>query len=130
MADIIDRIPSAAPGAYPDAERLELPSRPNGVAAAAILAAAIGVFVLGLMIVTTEAVPAWKTAVTFSAPVGPLSGKTDFMVGAYVISLAALTAVWRGKTVNFGRIWTVSLVLMALGFLGSFPLFYEIFTAH
>jgi tetrahydromethanopterin S-methyltransferase subunit B len=131
MATITTKpIPTPAPGTYPPAEGLELPTRPNGVAAAAILAAAIGSFVLGLMIVTTEAIPAWKNMVNFVNPVGPLSGKTDFMLGAYIVALVALTAAWRNKSVDFARVWTISLGLLALGLLGSFPLFYEIFTAH
>jgi lysylphosphatidylglycerol synthetase-like protein (DUF2156 family) len=130
MARIIERIPSTAPDTSPSADRLERPSKPNGVAAAAILAAASGACVLGLMIVTTEAFPAWKSAVTFQPPVGPLSGKSDFMVGAYVVALGVLVALWRGKNVNFSRVWTASLVLLVLGLLGSFPLFYESFTAH
>ena len=130
MARTIERIPSTARDAYASAESLARPSKPNGVAAAAVLAAAIGAFVLGLMIVTTEALPAWKSAVTFQPQVGPLSGKTDLMVGAYVGALGVLVALWRGKNVDFPRVWTASLVLLVLGLLGSFPLLYESFTAH
>jgi hypothetical protein len=124
------RVPSEARATYPPAEWIEMRIKPNGVAAAAMLAAGISSFVLGLMIVTTEAIPAWKNAVNFVPAVGPLSGKTDVMVAAYVIALVGLTIAWRNKTVAFGRVWTATLVLLALGVLGSFPLFYEAFTAH
>jgi lysylphosphatidylglycerol synthetase-like protein (DUF2156 family) len=121
-------LPSAAPGTYPPAEALR-PDKPNGVAAAAVLAAGVASFVLGLMIVLTEAIPAFKNAVNFQPPVGPLSGKTDIMVAAYVVSLIGLVIAWRDKSVNFGKVYTATLLLLALGLLGSFPLFYELFTA-
>ena len=130
MAKTIESAPAVAPGAYPIAEYLDLQKKPNGVAAAAILAAGIGALVLGLMVITTEAIPSWKDAVNFVKPVGPLSGKTDIMVAAYAIALVALVVMWRNKAVNFARVWTASLVLLALGLLGTFPLFYELFTAH
>jgi hypothetical protein len=130
MVKTIARLEITATASAPSPIELGVVSKPNGVAAAAILAAAISSLVLGLMIVTTEAIPAWKTAVTFVGAVGPLSGKTDIMVAAYVGALVLLTAIWRGKTVDFGRVWTASLVFIALGLLGSFPLFYELFTAH
>jgi hypothetical protein len=52
------------------------------------------------------------------------------MLAAYVVVLGVLTALWPGKDVNFGRVWTASLVLLGLGFRGSLPLFYEVFTAR
>jgi hypothetical protein len=82
------------------------------------------------MVISSEAIPAWKTAVTFVGPVGPLSGKTDIMVVAYVVSLGVLLGRWRARNVNFGQVWTASLVLLALGLVGTFPLFYDMFTAH
>jgi hypothetical protein len=62
--------------------------------------------------------------------VGPPSGETDFVLAAYVVALDVPAALWRGKDVHFGRVWTASLLLLAPGFLGSLPLVYEMFTAR
>lgn len=53
--------------------------------------------------------------------VGPLSGKVTVAVIAYIVSWAILAYLWRGKEVTFGRIFTISLVLVVLGFLFTFP---------
>jgi hypothetical protein len=130
MAKSIERIPTAVAHNYPVAEGIDLHTKPNGVAAAAILAAGIGACALGLLVVATEAVPAWKDAIAFNAPAGPLSGKTILATLAYVAALGVLLPLWHARNVNFGRVWTASLMLLALGLLGTFPLFYGFFTAH
>ncbi len=104
--------------------------KPNGPAAAAILAAGIGCFALGLLVVLSEAVPAVKTALNVYGPVGPLSGKTIAQVAVYAVAWAGLAYAWRGKSVNFGRVFMVTLILLALGLVGTFPLVYETFTAN
>jgi hypothetical protein len=84
--------------------------------------------VLGASIVVTEAVPAWMTAVGHVyVPAGPISGRSTLAVLAYVVALFVLVRLWHARNVNFGRVWTMSLVLLALGLLGSFPLFYGLF---
>jgi len=35
--------------------------------------------------------------------------------------------LWRSEQVNFGKIFIVTLVLISLGFLGTFPLFFRSF---
>jgi hypothetical protein len=104
------------------------PIRPDGEAAAAVLAAAIGAAWLGLIIPVSEFLPGLKAALNWYNPVGPLSGKTTTMVVVYLIAWAALHAMWRGRDVGFGRVWTWALVLLGVGLLGSFPPFYEMFT--
>ncbi|MBI2941875.1 MAG: hypothetical protein HYY04_15705 [Chloroflexi bacterium] len=99
--------------------------KPNGPAAAAILAAGIGSFVLGLLTAGAEAIPALKTALTWSAPVGPLSGKTGVAVIAYLVSWLILAILWRGQGIRFEKVYTATLILLALGLLGTFPVFYE-----
>lgn len=103
---------------------LNLQDKPDGPGAAAMLAAGIGIFVLGLLTVFSEAsVPIhdflerWQ----FGRGVGPLAGKTTIAVLAWVVSWAILAAVWRRKDVNLKAWFTVSLVLGTLGALGTFP---------
>src|SRR5690348_12589756 len=79
--------------------------KPNGPAAAAILAAGIGCFALGLLVIVSEAFPAFKSALNLYGPVGPLSGKTIAQVAIYVVAWAGLASAWRGKSVDFGRVF-------------------------
>jgi len=100
----------------------------NGPAAAAILAAGIGCFALGLLVIASEAVPAFKNALSLYAPVGPLSGKTIAQVAIYFVAWAGLAYAWRGRSIAFGKVYTATLILVALGLVGTFPLVYETFT--
>jgi len=102
----------------------------NGPAAAAILAAGIGCFALGLLVIASEAVPAFKNALSLYAPVGPLSGKTIAQVAIYFVAWAGLAYAWRGRSIAFGKVYTATLILVALGLVGTFPLVYEAFTAR
>ena len=101
---------------------------PDGVAAAAVLAAAIGVFITGSLTTFAEISQFLKTALTWSGAVGPLIGKTGVGVIVWLIAWAVLHAMWRGKEVNFGAIYTVSLILIALGWILTFPLVFEAFS--
>lgn len=103
--------------------------RTNGPAAAAILAAGIGVFVLGLFTVLAAANEGIKNAITFYNPSGPLSGKTTLGVLAWLISWPVLHFMWGRSTVNLNRIMIVALALVALGVLFTFPPVYEAFEA-
>jgi hypothetical protein len=100
---------ATAEQAAPEARRIEAP--PNGPAAAAILAACIGSAWLGLIIPLSEAIAPLKNALNWYNPVGPLSGKTTTTVLAYLIAWAALHAMWKGREVDFGRVWRWSLIL-------------------
>ena len=103
-------------------------SMPNGAAVAAILAAAIGCAVVGLIIPIAEAFPAIKNLLNWWNPGGPLVGKTSVAVIAYFVSWFVLHRMWKDRDVEFSGIWKVSLVLLAIGFIGTFPLFFELFT--
>jgi len=100
---------------------------PMGEAAAAFIASGIGCLVMGLM--TTGAVLnlALKDFLTWSAPVGPLSGKVGVAVVVYFISWAVLHSQWKGKDVDFNKMFTITLVLLGIGLLLTFPPFFEMF---
>ncbi|MEX0805929.1 MAG: hypothetical protein WD688_21820 [Candidatus Binatia bacterium] len=101
---------------------------PDGVAAAAVLAAAIGVFVTGSMTTLAEVSPSLRAALTWSGAVGPLIGKTGVGVIVWLIVWPILHAIWRGKDVNFSAVYTVSLILIALGWILTFPPVFEAFS--
>jgi hypothetical protein len=127
MASIKDRVVPAEQLAPTDG-RVVTP--PSGPAAAAILAACLSAAWLGLIIPISEAIVPLKNALNWYNPVGPLSGKTTTMVVVYLLTWAVLHAQWRNREVEFSKVWRWSLVLLGIGLLGSFPPFYEMFTAH
>lgn len=103
----------------------------NGAAAAAILAAAIGCVVIAIATILAVASPAVKTTLNWYDPVGPLSGKTGVGVAAWLVSWFSLHMKWRGKElVGFGRVEALSMLLIALAWLGTFPPFFDLFATH
>jgi hypothetical protein len=117
----------------PEIAELGLESRPDGPAAAAILAAGIGMFVLGLFTVLSEAsvgihdgLQGWE----FDQGVGPLAGKTLVAVIVWAVSWIVLGFAWRRKDVNLKTWFWVAFVLGALGFLGTFPPIFTAFAAE
>ena len=101
----------------------------NGAAAASVLAAGIGSLALGFFTVVAEASEWAREVLNLYDPVGPLSGKTTFAVVVWLVAWVVLHLAWRSKQVNFGRVFAFTLVLIALGFIGTFPPFFEAF-AH
>lgn len=117
----------------PEIADLGLAPRPDGPAAAAILAAGIGVFALGLLTVLSEASTAmhdWLEAWEFDQGVGPLAGKTTLAVIVWLASWVVLAIpLWR-KEVNLKTWFWVAAFLCVLGFLGTFPPFFLSFAAE
>ena len=111
-------------------------TKPNGPVAAAFLAAGIGSFVMGLMVVLNEMSKDINSFLKFDANfglgsgVGPLSGKAIVAILSFVVSWVVLHLVFRGKEVKFGTFLATALVLVAGGFLLTFPPVFEIFAAE
>lgn len=102
---------------------------PNGPVAAALIAGGIGATTIGLMTVLAEASEPIKNALNWYNPVGPLTGKSLVGVIVFFVSWIVLHVIFRGKDVNFARATTIALILLGLGLLGTFPLFFELFVA-
>ncbi len=98
----------------------------NGPAAAAIMASGIGSLALGLLTTLAETIKGVGSALNLYAPSGPLSGKTAGAVVVWLVAWAVLQGLWKDKSVDFARVFTTTLVLIALGLLGTFPLFFEL----
>ena len=103
------------------------PLKPSGPAAAAVLASGIGAFVLGLFATLNEASSGINDFLQFADDVGPLSGKTILATAAFFAAWALLGILWRGREVAWRPVLTATVVLLALGFLGTFPTFFEVF---
>jgi len=99
---------------------------PNGPGAAAVLAAGIGSFALGLFAVLADKVASIKSWTNFYNPTGPLSGVTTCAVFVWLTAWAILQMRWRNREVRFARIGAAALVLLALGILLTFPPFAEL----
>jgi hypothetical protein len=110
--------------------QLEDVERPTGPVAAALLAVGIGAAVLGLLTTLNEASTGVHDFLEFDEDVGPLSGKTIIAVVAYVASWAVLHGLWRRQNPALRPILIVTVVLIALGVLGTFPTFFQAFAAE
>ncbi len=88
---------------------------------AAMIASGIGSLVLGLAIILSEASAGFKTFVTWNAGVGALSGKSGLSVIAFVVSWVALHYVFKTKPLSLMTSFIITLVLVALGILLTFP---------
>lgn len=101
--------------------------KPSGPAAAALLAAAIGVFTVGAMTTLAEASSSLRSALNWWAPAGPLTGKTGVGVIVWLIAWVLLDARYRGREAHMGRVVLWTWMLIALGVLLTFPPVFEIF---
>ena len=98
---------------------------PTGPACAAVLAAGIGSAAYGIAVVVAAASPAAAKFMTWSSGVGPLSGKTSIGVIVWAVAQAILCTLWHKREVNFQRVWVIALILMAAGFVFTFPPVYD-----
>jgi hypothetical protein len=97
----------------------------NGPAWAALLAAGIGGFAMGLVVLLNEA--GIFTAPSLYAPSGGVSGRTTIAVAVWLVSWAVLHARWRERRVEARRIRTVMLALIAAGLVATFPPVWALF---
>jgi hypothetical protein len=102
----------------------------NGPALAAIVAASLGVVVLGLCTLLAEVSTATNDALNWWPPAGPLIGKTGIAVIAWLVTWGALHLAWRRREVSFRLWWAVALGLILTGFLLTFPPIFQIPRGH
>jgi len=99
----------------------------NGSGAAAILAAGLGCFTLGLLAVAADKSAAIKHFMIFSKPTGALSGVTTSAIALWLLSWSLLNWRWQARTVALGRVNASAFALLALGLLLTFPPFADLF---
>jgi hypothetical protein len=104
----------------------------TGEAAAAFLAGGIGCFIIGLMTTLAEfpALVNFKNALNWWNPAGPLTGKTGVGVIAFLIAWGVAHVMIKDKDVDLKTYVIVAGVLTALGFLLTFPPFFELFAGN
>ena len=119
-----------ATGQRPTQERLagiQFEDKPEGPIAAAIIAGGIGAAALGLFTTLAEASEGVKDWLQWSDAVGPLSGKVLMAVLVWLVAWAVLHLALRNRPYETRRALVISLVLIGLGVLGTFPLFFQAF---
>ncbi|MGH2978482.1 MAG: hypothetical protein ACRDLQ_02440 [Solirubrobacterales bacterium] len=105
-------------------------AKPDGPIAAVLIAAGIGALVLGILTVWAEASEGFAESLAYSDRVGPLSGKTIWATVAFVVSWAVLTLALRRRALDLMKASVVSVVLLGLGYLGTFSPFFRIFESE
>ena len=91
----------------------------NGSAMAAFLAAGIGAFAMGAVVLLNEA--GIFAAPTLYAPSGGVSGRTTLATIIWLIAWAVLHNRWKSREMASGGVGAATLILIALGVLGTFP---------
>jgi hypothetical protein len=105
--------------------------KPNGPVLAALLGSGVGSFVLGIFTTLAQSHSGFRALMDldknlgWGVGVGPLSGKTIYAVAAFLLSWAVAGFVMRGKNYDARPFFIATFVLIALGILGTFPLFFE-----
>jgi hypothetical protein len=121
-------------------------AKPSGPAAAVMIAAGVGSFVLGIGVVLNEysgpirdflagfgitldfnAFLQFDTNFGLGSGVGPLSGKVVLAVIAFVASWVILHLAWRRRDVDLRRAFVATLILVGLGFALTFPPIFAFF---
>jgi hypothetical protein len=92
---------------------------PNGAAWAAYLAAGIGAFAMGFVIVLNEI--GFFTVPALYAPAGGVSGRTTLAVAVWLVAWAILHSRWKAREVDGVRMGMITFLLIILGMLGTFP---------
>lgn len=101
--------------------------KPEGPIAAAVIASGVGVLALGLLTTLSEMSATIKDLLNLYDPVGPLSGKTVYAVVIWLVTWAVLHRVYRDRGFEARKTLTFALIGIALGTVGTFPIFFEAF---
>ena len=91
----------------------------NGAALAAVLAAGIGAFAVGLMVILNEA--GVFAAPALYGPAGGVSGRTTLGAVIWLIGWAVLHSRWKHREIGSRGVLALSLILTGLGLLLCFP---------
>lgn len=112
----------------PELAPLDLPDKPDGPAAAVMLAAGLGVFTMGLFTtlgVISEAIHDFLAAFEVGRGVGPLAGKSVLATLVFFVSWVVLHYMWKDKDVDIKRIFWIGLALGVVGAVLMFPPVFE-----
>jgi hypothetical protein len=99
----------------------------TGPAAAALISSGVGTLFIGLF--TTGAVlsEGLKEFLNWWNPAGPLTGKTGLAIILWLASWIVMHTRWKDKESDLGRAFIITLILIGLGLLFTFPPVFEAF---
>ena len=97
----------------------------NGAAVAALLAAGIGAFAMGFVVILNEA--GLFAAPSLYGPAGGVSGRTTIAVVLWLTAWAVLHRRWKDRDLEPRRVFTLTFVLIGLGVLLCFPPVWSVF---
>ena len=103
--------------------------KPEGPVSAAILAGGVGALTLGVLTTLAEASTSIRDFLNVYDPVGPLSGKTIGAVLIWLMAWVVMHRTYRHRPLESRKALMVALVLIALGVLGTFPTFFQLFAS-
>jgi hypothetical protein len=98
----------------------------NGSGAAAVLAAAIGCLVLGILSLAGDAFAPVAQMLNFWNPTGPLSGVTGVAILIWLAAWFIWSRRWSGKSVDMKRVGRIAAIMIAGGLLLTFPPFMDL----
>jgi hypothetical protein len=107
--------------------RIQFEDKPEGPIAAAVIAGGVGAAVLGVVTTLAEVSEGVREWLQWSDAVGPLSGKVIVAVLVWLVAWAVLHVALRRRPYETRRALVVSLVLIAVGVVGTFPTFFQLF---
>lgn len=96
-------------------------AKPNGAAAAAMVAASVGCCALAVLAAIGDAAKSAASLLTFWKPTGPLSGVSTLAIGLWLIVWVVLDRRWRAKDCAWARVNLAVGALLAIAFLLTFP---------
>jgi hypothetical protein len=99
----------------------EVQDRPFGFAAATLMAGGFGVALFGVVTLVSERFVGTQTGLTLSTAIGPLSGKVVYGVAGWLIGYALLALILRNRNVSETVTYWITSILVAIGFLLTFP---------
>ena len=91
----------------------------NGSAIAAFAGGSIGAFAMGVVVILNEA--GILAAPTLYGPAGGVSGRTTLATIVWLVGWAVLHHRWKGRQIPPRRIYLVTLILIGLGIVATFP---------
>jgi hypothetical protein len=117
-------------GVAPELAGLDLAEKPDGPGAAAMIAAGVGIFVLGFFTtgaVISSGLKSFLAWWEWGQGVGPLAGKSTVATIIWLITWLVLYLLWKNKDVVLKTAFYIGLTLGILGAIMTFPLFFDLF---
>ena len=91
----------------------------NGGALASFLAAGIGAFAVGFIVILNES--GLFVAPSLYAPAGGVSGRTTLATAIWLIGWGVLHSRWKNRQIESRGVHLLSLILIGLGIFLTFP---------